>query len=168
MLFFIKFVALCIFTCKSVYLRQNFSGMKLIPGFLILGCILSGCKNKELPSEYLSTISVVRQAEATTKNNAPTTPASNTGEIKTTPVPAPKSSVRYHIIVSSFGATEKARAERLVSQLKAKNYPATLIYSSKRYRVSIESFTSEAEANAARDEYRETTDRQDIWVHKVE
>lgn len=168
MLFFIKFVALYVFTFKSVYLRQNFSGMKLIPGFLILGCILSGCKNKELPSEYLSTISVVRQAEGTSKNNVQATPASSTEQIKTPPAPVPKSSVRYHIIVSSFGSTEKARAERLVSQLKAKNYPATLIYSSKRYRVSIESFTSEAEANAARDEYRETTDRQDIWVHKVE
>lgn len=168
MLFFIKFVALCVFTFKSVYLRQNFSGMKLIPGFLILGCILSGCKNKELPSEYLSTISVVRQAEGTTKNNIQATPASNAVEVKTTPVRTPQPSVRYHIIVSSFAPAEKARAERLVSQLKAKNYPATLIYSSKRYRVSIESFTSEAEANAARDEYRETTDRQDIWVHKVQ
>jgi hypothetical protein len=42
-----------------------------------------------------------------------------------------------------------------------------LISSSQRYRVSIESFPTENEANAARDEYRKITDRQDIWVHKV-
>ena len=72
------------------------------------------------------------------------------------------------MIVSSFGINEKERAEKLVTQLKVKNYPATLLYSSKRYRVSIESFTSESEANTARDEYRISTDRQDIWVHKVE
>lgn len=140
----------------------------MIPSFLILGCLLGGCKNKELPAEYLSTISVVRQTEGTTKNNLQATPSSNKEEIQITTATAPRSRVKYHIIVSSFGETEKNRAERLVSQLKAKNYPAVLIYSSKRYRVSIESFTTEAEANAARDEYRAVTDRQDIWVHKVE
>ena len=57
--------------------------------------------------------------------------------------------------------------EQLVEKLKAQDYPATLISSSQRYRVSIESFPTENEANAARDEYRKITDRQDIWVHKV-
>ena len=80
----------------------------------------------------------------------------------------PQQGTRYHVIVSSFSVNEKERAEKLVTQLKAKNYPATLLYSSKRYRVSIESFTSENEANTARDKYRTSTDRQDIWIHKVE
>ena len=74
---------------------------------------------------------------------------------------------RYHIIVGSFSSAEKKRAEQLVEKLKAQDYPATLISSSQRYRVSIESFPTENEANAARDEYRKITDRQDIWVHKV-
>jgi hypothetical protein len=72
------------------------------------------------------------------------------------------------IILSwSFSSAEKKRAEQLVEKLKAQDYPATLISSSQRYRVSIESFPTENEANAARDEYRKITDRQDIWVHKV-
>ena len=77
------------------------------------------------------------------------------------------SGTRYHIIVGSFSSAEKKRAEQLVEKLKAQDYPATLISSSQRYRVSIESFPTENEANAARDEYRKITDRQDIWVHKV-
>ena len=72
-------------------------------------------------------------------------------------------------IILSWGvsALQKKTAEQLVEKLKAQDYPATLISSSQRYRVSIESFPTENEANAARDEYRKITDRQDIWVHKV-
>lgn len=140
--------------------------MKLILRFLIIGCFFIGCKNKELPTEYLSNISVVRESE-TSHNSVPTTSAPETAGI-VSPVTLPQTRTLYHVIVSSFGSAEKARAEKLVSQLKAKNYPATLLYSSQRYRVSIESFSTEAEANKARDEYRATTDRQDIWVHKVE
>jgi len=139
--------------------------MKLAVTFLVLGCFFSGCKHKELSSEYLSNISVIREIEST-----PSQIQAKSIPTETVPLPSsgsPVSQTRYHVIVSSFGANEKARAERLISQLKAKNYPATLIYSSQRYRVSIESFLTEAEANAARDEYRAITDRQDIWVHKV-
>lgn len=155
---------------KSVYLRQNFLAMKLMLISLILVFLAIGCKNKELPTKYLSTISVIRETEENQTVKSQTIVSED--EKTVTPVipklQKPVSSTRYHIIVASFGYSEKARAERLVSQLKAKNYPATLITSSQRYRVSIESFSSEQEANAARDEYRTATDRQDIWVHKVE
>ena len=42
--------------------------------------------------------------------------------------------------------------------------------SSARYHIIVasENFATEAEANSARDEYRIATDRQDIWVHKVD
>lgn len=141
--------------------------MKLVLFFLVLSCFVTGCKNKDLPSKHLSTISVIRETESKPVTPSPTeNPAES--PIQQPASPAPQlSQTRYHVIVSSFGATEKARAEKLVSQLKAKNYPATLIYSSQRYRVSIESFLTESEANTARDEYRAITDRQDIWVHKV-
>lgn len=141
--------------------------MKLVLFFLVLGCFVTGCKNKDLPSKHLSTISVIRETESKPGSPQPTeSPAESPIQQPVTPTPQ-FSQTRYHVIVSSFGATEKARAEKLVSQLKAKNYPATLIYSSQRYRVSIESFLTESEANTARDEYRTITDRQDIWVHKV-
>lgn len=152
----------------------KFAGMKVIQSFVILSCLLYGCKNKELPSEYLSNISVARQTESSTSNTIQNQPvAEPIAEPVTKQIvpnqPTPSTGkIRYHVIVSSFGGNEKARAEKMISQLKAKNYPATLIYSSQRYRVSIESFATETEANAARDEYRDITDRQDIWVHKVQ
>lgn len=150
----------CIFVSK-------FCEMKFILLSLLSGCIFIGCQNKELPAKYLSNVTVVREtAHAPAERSAQSTPV--TPDAPNDRTALPKNQVRYHIIVSSFGTTEKARAERLVSQLKAKNYPATLLFSSQRYRVSIESFPTEAEANLARDEYRAVTDRQDIWVHKVE
>lgn len=143
--------------------------MKLMLPLLIFCFLITGCKDKELSPKHLSNISVVRETEenrniqkeyttAQTENNS--SPVSNR--------PQTNQHTRYHVIVASFGYAEKARAEKLTQQLKEKEYPATIIHSSQRYRVSIESFPSEAEANAARDEYREITDRQDIWVHKVE
>lgn len=140
--------------------------MKIVSIYWILGCILlSGCQNKELPSKHLTTLSVIRETESS--NPVVNQPNTNAPATETqTPVPQ-ATSTKYHVIVSSFGANEKARAERMVSQLRSKNYPATLLYSTQRYRVSIESFSSETEANAARDEYRAITDRQDIWVYKA-
>lgn len=144
--------------------------MKFSLFILILCCIVS-CRNKELPSQYLSNIPVKREAESQ-RTVSPATETVRTENAGTDYMPAPvqtrpATQTRYHIIVASFSYAEKARAERMISQLKAKNYPATLLSSSNRYRVSIESFTTESEANMARDEYRAVTDRQDIWVHKV-
>lgn len=137
--------------------------------FLLLSFLLYGCKNKELPAKYLSTINVVRETEDN-RNSQPTGESSlSPGNIVSIPSPQADSYTgsKYHIIVGSFSPAEKKRAEQLVEKLKAQDYPATLLTSSQRYRVSIESFSTEIEANAARDEYRKITDRQDIWVHKV-
>lgn len=140
--------------------------MRFVLVFLVLGLSISGCKDKNLSSKHLTCISVVRETEASPSGNqsAQTQPPSAPAVSPSVPR---QSTAQYHIIVASFSAREKARAEKMLSRLKAKNYPATLLYSSNRYRISIESFSSEAEANAARDEYRSITDRQDIWVHKV-
>lgn len=116
--------------------------------------------------KYLSNISVVRETATSPKVSVPVTSPEN--HPVAIPPKTPQKKLSYHIIVSSFGTAEKAQAEKLVSELKAQNYPATLLYSSQRYRVSIEGFATESEANAARDKYREITNRQDAWVYKLE
>lgn len=140
--------------------------MKFTLLLLILSFLIYGCENKELPAKYLSNISVVRETEGV-QITQQSTPTESPKEETPTSTVRFSSNARYHIIVGSFGASEKARAEQLVEKLKAQDYPASLINSSQRYRVSIESFSTESEANTARDEYRKITDRQDIWVHKV-
>ncbi len=163
-----------IFAFKFSYL------MKLVSAFLVLGCFITGCTDNGLSPKHLSRISVIRESELTPADNKKNAPASPKTEIQqpkqqqptppappTQPAPPQQSHVQYHVIVASYSASEKAKAEKMVAKLRAKNYPATLLYSSQRYRISIESFTSEAEANEARDDYRSITDKQDIWVHKV-
>jgi len=133
---------------------------------LILLCCfsISGCKNNKLSSDYLSNISVIRETEEV--RNARKT-ASSVPEEAVVQTPRPSSDTEiYHVIVASFSYAEKAKAERLAAKLKEEGYPAKVLNSAQRYRVSIESFPTEAAANAARDEYRAITDRQDIWVLK--
>ncbi|MEG0795050.1 MAG: SPOR domain-containing protein [Odoribacter sp.] len=145
--------------------------MRLTLAFLILICFITGCKDKEISSKHLSSISVVRETEDnrnSTDINVVAPPEENNTPSVANHQQQAKSPARYHIIVASFSYAEKDRAERLVEQLKAKEYPAIIINSSQRYRVSIESFPTEREANVARNEYREITDRQDIWVHKIQ
>lgn len=141
--------------------------MKLASTIFVLVCLSVGCRDNALSEKNLTHITVVRNADKQTVTTIPTeTPARvDNYPVVTMPEPAPRAT--YHIIVASYKAADKAKAERLVARLREKDYPASLLYSSQRYRVSIESFTSESEANSARDEYRTTTDRQDIWVHKV-
>ena len=62
---------------------------------------------------------------------------------------------------------EKLKAEKLVQQLKAENHPVSLLFSTKRYRVSIASFATEKEANAALPRYKAITQRKDIWIYKT-
>ena len=135
--------------------------MKLIVCLFVFCSLLFGCKNNELPSEHISNISVVREVSS---NSNATQINKNSAAVS----PSLPSKARFHIIVASHSAKEKAKAQALVTKLKAMSYPASMLYSSQRYRVSIECFTSEAEAKIARDEYRKAVDREDIWVHKVE
>lgn len=139
--------------------------MKFILPITIFCLSICGCKNKELPSDYLSNIHVVRPNSEMRNTTPSATPARELPAPEASPATAPTRSV-YHIIVASFSYSEKGRAERLAEKLKEQGYPASVINSAQRYRVSIESFPTETAANAARDEYRRITDRQDIWVLK--
>ncbi len=147
--------------------------MKLLANCLIIGCLIIGCNERSLPKEYLSNIHVVRAM-----NKATSTPAQKekkmeqqqekrlTKEIQT-PQETKNAGIRFHIIVASFKEGEKTNAEKTVNRLKAENNPASLVYSSQRFRVSIASFPSEAEAIAALEKYRIITKRQDIWILKA-
>ena len=113
--------------------------MKFTLLFLLLSFLIYGCKNKELPAKYLSTITVVRETGG--NHNIRQTGEEATSPSHATPILPQQanthSGTRYHIIVGSFSSAEKKRAEQLVEKLKAQDYPATLISSSQRYRVSI-------------------------------
>lgn len=136
--------------------------MKFILYFFLPVCFCTGCKNRELPSQYLSSIPVVREAEIFHK---PVPPREKSKP--SSPLPLPESTAHYHIIVSSFGTNEKAQAEKLTLNLKNRNYPASLLYTSNRYRVSIESFPTQAEAQTAQKKYETLLNRQDLWIHKT-
>ena len=143
--------------------------MKTILFSLICLICISGCKNKELSVKDLTQISVIRNSEnlkSKPTNTPPTLPQENTPPIQTV-LPTRKSLDKYYVIVASFSTNEKTKAEKMVERLKAENYPASLLSSSERYRVSIESFPTEKEANIARDKYRTIRNRQDIWVFKA-
>lgn len=152
--------------------------MKLLIAFFILIYTFTGCQDKKLSPKYLTNISVVRETEESSRNTIASTPAPTSAEPSVTAASAPVPSTpqisktntpsQYHIIVASFPYAERNRAETLVQKLREKGYPAVVINMKKRYRVSIESFTNESEANAARDEYRKITDRQDIWILKMD
>lgn len=146
-------------------MQQNSQKMKISITFLTIICLFLGCKNRSLPSEHLSNIRVVRSM-AKEADKPASKQQENTTEKEKNILPEVKDE-NYHIIVASFKENDKASAEKTVKQLKAENHPASLIYSSQRYRVSIAGFPTEAEATAALDKYRTITKRQDIWVHKV-
>lgn len=146
--------------------------MKLLVLLSIVCFVLCSCQDKKIPEQYLTNVSVVRETEKSDNARKKESPV-NTETVN--PVNTPDytqtlspSKAQYHIIVASFAYKDRARADKLVKSLKDKNYPAILLNTNKRYRVSIESFSNEAEANAARDEYRTVTDRQDIWILKLD
>lgn len=151
--------------------------MKTILSFFAICCLLAGCKNKSLSSDDITEIVVVRNTTEQQNKQQENTPAqqnnwqANASQPFATSASCPTSpntpATRYHIIVGSFSYSQKAKADYLVEQLRLREYPATIINSANRYRVSIENFATEAEATAARDEYRAITDRQDIWIHKI-
>lgn len=135
-------------------------------GILFIGiCLLSGCKEKELPGKYLSDIRVIRQANPEKASIAPQpAPEKKTQAPEAKPVIAQN---KFHIIIASFKPADKSKAEKTVAQWKAKQQPASLLSSPERFRLSIKSFPTEEAANAALPEYRTITGREDIWVYKV-
>lgn len=156
---------------NNVYLRLNLiRTMKLIVALWIIVFALSGCKDKKIAPEYLTSVSVVRETEET---NTPqkSAPASSEVSSNVTPVPSVKQtdeqeriSSQYHIIVRSYGPSRYKEAQEMVRKLKEQKYPAMLINKDKRFRVSIEHFSNKADADNACAEYRRITENNDIWV----
>lgn len=151
--------------------------MKIVVSLCMLSVLFTACNKNQMASQYLT--------PTTVKREVPEAPKKETSEVSAqqdmTPVlqnnkplvrksqqPAIEDGV-YHIIVASYTETEKGKAYKLATDLKTRlGYPASVIDLKGRYRVSIESFTNEKEAEVARDKYREETDRQDLWILKVE
>ena len=91
----------------------------------------------------------------------PGKPADAIIETSTSAQPAPEATTsatalkKYQIVVGAF--SEEANASKYVSQLQAKNYPASIIGTSKQglYRVSISGHDSRSEAFSMLDKVRE-------------
>lgn len=147
--------------------------MKIVLAILFLSCLFSSCKNKSFSTEQLTKLSVTRQAHKapekeiiSTDTNVITSPIQSIKREETQPSQKEETTPRFHIIVASYATTEKLEAEKLVQKLKAAHYPASLLFSAQRYRVSIASFNSEKEANLNISKYQEVTKRKDIWIYK--
>lgn len=140
--------------------------------FISLLCILffAGCNSNKLDPKHLTNVTVIRDTEGQKKNVTPTKPEENTRE-KSSQEDRYRPSVRkfpYYIIVASYPLSDRSKAEKLTKGLKDQGYPAQILEAKGRLRVSIENLSTEEEARAQRDKYREITDRQDIWILKTE
>ena len=105
--------------------------MKFTLLFLLLSFLIYGCKNKELPAKYLSTITVVRETGG--NHNIRQTGEEATSPSHATPILPQQanthSGTRYHIIVASFSSAEKKRAEQLAKQLEVTGDESTVRFS---------------------------------------
>ena len=92
--------------------------MKLASTIFVLVCLSAGCRDNALSEKNLTHITVVRNADKQTVTTTPTeTPARvDNYPVGTMPEPAPRAT--YHIIVASYKAADKAKAERLVARLR--------------------------------------------------
>ena len=78
-------------------------------GILFIGiCLLSGCKEKELPGKYLSDIRVIRQANPEKASITPQpVPEKKTQAPEAKPVIAQN---KFHIIIASFKPADKSKS----------------------------------------------------------
>jgi hypothetical protein len=149
--------------------------MKIVLSLLIFSCLFANCVNKSFTTEQLSKLSVIRQTQKVIKEefihsdtNTIVSSVKTETKIEThQQTTKEKTAFHFHIIVASYAPSEKLKAEKLVQQLKAENHPVSLLFSTKRYRVSIASFATEKEANAALPRYKAITQRKDIWIYKT-
>ena len=109
--FFINFASGCIFNSNVYLCIKIYLLMKLIVCLFVFCSLLFGCKNNELPSEHISNISVVREVSS---NSNATQINKNSAAVS----PSLPSKARFHIIVASHSAKEKAKAQALVTKLK--------------------------------------------------
>lgn len=140
--------------------------------FILLFSILlfAGCDKNKVDPKYLTNVTVVRQVESTDnarkkKMDESTSMNQPSGKEVSRSV---KRKAYYYIIVASYPLSERNRAEKLNRGLQEKGYPSQIIEAIGRLRVSIEKLESYEEACEQRDRYRDVTDRQDIWILKMD
>ncbi|MCC8174744.1 MAG: SPOR domain-containing protein [Odoribacter sp.] len=135
-------------------------------------CFLFACTQKDLNPKYLTTIPVERKIDKeNTFNNGSLSLEQSEIIPQDTLIIPPKDTLKqedkkYHIIVASFGRSQRRDAETLKNDLLRQGYSATLIEAQGRLRISIESFKTEAQALNKLDYYINETRIPDIWVLK--
>ncbi|MDL2231228.1 SPOR domain-containing protein [Porphyromonadaceae bacterium OttesenSCG-928-L07] len=141
---------------------------------LLSSLLLFGCKNDTLPPSQITNIPVTRNIDEVVQDKQEQKekiqPQEQQSEVyHVTPKVKKRTTQksRYYIIVASCTHGERAKAEKLVNDLKIAGYDAEIIDAKGRLRVSIQSFESEQEAREQRDAYRIATDRADLWLLKM-
>ncbi|WP_251621179.1 hypothetical protein [Odoribacter lunatus] len=142
-------------------------------GFIVMLCVIS-CKNNPLPPQHLTTIQVARNTEesgktATQTNTTNTTESdsyatSNNSSLRNS---QSEQGMEWHIIIASYRNNERQRAEKVLKGLKAENYPAQIIDTKGRLRISIEHHFSEAKAYERRAEFLKIPGFEGTWILKM-
>lgn len=134
---------------------------------------MTGCKDNTLPPQHLTNISVARNTEEAAKNTSDNTENttgntySNTYINTTAPtLSRPAANTKWYIIVASYRNDERHRAEKLVKGLKAEGYPAQIIETKQRLRISIEHHSSEEKAYERRAEFLKIPGFEGTWILK--
>lgn len=142
---------------------------------LVLALCMTGCKDNTLPPQHLTNIPVIRNTEeAGSKTAAPnntdnTSAPHNAATYTSTVTPTlDKSSQRckWYIIVASYRNDERRRADKLVKGLKTEGYPAEVIETKGRLRISIEYHFSEEKAYERRAEFLKIPGFEGTWILK--
>lgn len=135
----------------------------------ICSCILSSCNRQKLDPRYLTNITVVRDLNKPktilSKDTLENTPVFQKDSTFSQPLPARKKP--YYIIVGSYSYSERKQAEKFTEKLKTAGYPASLLETEKRLRISIDNFATEQEAVRQLKKYADIIKREDIWIYKM-
>lgn len=141
---------------------------------LVLALCVAGCKDNALPPQQLTNIPVMRNTEEAGKtaaqNNpdntsAPDNAATYTSSVTPT-LDKPSQRCKWYIIVASYRSDEKRRADKLVKGLTAEGYPAEIIETKGRLRISIEYHFSEEKAYERRAEFLKIPGFEGTWILK--
>ena len=142
---------------------------------LALALCMTGCKDNVLPPQQLTNIPVIRNTEeagskTAAQNNSDntSTPNKTTTYISsvTPTLDKPSQRCKWYIIVASYRSDERRRAEKLVKGLKTEGYPAEVIETKGRLRISIEYHFSEEKAYERRAEFLKIPGFEGTWILK--
>lgn len=134
-------------------------------------CLAGGCNRQKMDSKYLTNITVVRDLNKPVPTSVKDTLENKNNRLlqKDSIFPEIRSPKKgpYYMIVASYTYAERSQAEKSTEKLKAGGYPALLLETGNRLRVSIDNFSTETEANRQRKKYCELMKREDIWIYKM-